>query len=304
MKLSINNISKSYGTNRALVDFCADFEPGIYALLGPNGSGKSTLMNIITDNLKADKGEILFSDGEDEPENTLKMGVRFREKLGFMPQYPGMYPNFTVERFMWYMAALKDVGAHLKGRAKKQYIKQKISELLEAVELDDVPHRKIGALSGGMKQRLALAQAVLGDPSVLILDEPTAGLDPKQRISIRNYISKIAFDKIVIIATHVVSDIEFIAREAILLKKGVVVDHATPAELLHKIDDKVWNVMAEEYEVVELQQKFRVTNIARDEHMGKIAVRVLAESKPTDTAAQVAPTLEDYYLWVFGESGA
>ena len=127
------NISKSYGTNRALVDFCADFEPGIYALLGPNGSGKSTLMNIITDNLKADSGEILFSDGEGEPENTLKMGVRFREKLGFMPQYPGMYPNFTVERFMWYMAALKDVGAHLKGRAKKQYIAAQIGEILAAV---------------------------------------------------------------------------------------------------------------------------------------------------------------------------
>ena len=304
MKLSINNISKSYGTNRALVDFCADFEPGIYALLGPNGSGKSTLMNIITDNLKADSGEILFSDGEGEPENTLKMGVRFREKLGFMPQYPGMYPNFTVERFMWYMAALKDVGAHLKGRAKKQYIAAQIGEILAAVELDDVPRRRIGALSGGMKQRLALAQAVLGDPSVLILDEPTAGLDPKQRIAIRNFISRIAFNKIVIIATHVVPDIEFIAREAILLKKGVIVDHATPAELLHKIEGKVWNVMAEETEVMELQQKFRVTNIARDEQTGKAVVRVLAEDKPTEFATPVAPTLEDYYLYVFGESQA
>ena len=177
MKLLIENISKSYGTNRALNEFCAEFEPGIYALLGPNGSGKSTLMNIITDNLKADSGEILFSDGEGEPENTLRMGVRFREKLGFMPQYPGMYPNFTVERFMWYMAALKDVGAHLKGREKKQFIAKQIGDILAAVELDDVPRRRIGALSGGMKQRLALAQAVLGDPSVLILDEPTNHLD-------------------------------------------------------------------------------------------------------------------------------
>ena len=221
MKLSINQISKSYGTNKALSDFTADLTPGIYALLGPNGSGKSTLMNIITDNLKADSGSITYADGEGEGEDVLRMGVRFRSLLGFMPQYPGMYPTFTVERFLWYMAALKDVGAHLKGKARKQYIADEIAALLKAVELDDVPHRKIGALSGGMKQRLALAQAVLGDSKILILDEPTAGLDPKQRIAIRNYISRIAFDKIVIIATHVVSDIEYIAREIIMLKKGV-----------------------------------------------------------------------------------
>ena len=231
MKLSINNVSKAYGSNKALQHFTADLEPGIYALLGPNGSGKSTLMNIITDNLKSDEGEILFSDGG-EPENILKMGVRFREKLGFMPQYPGMYPNFTVERFMWYMAALKDVGSHLKGREKRKYIKSEIENILKAVELDDIPRRRIGALSGGMKQRLALAQAVLGNPSVLILDEPTAGLDPKQRIAIRNFISRIAFDKIVIIATHVVSDVEFVARDVIMLKKGVIVDNAPPAELV------------------------------------------------------------------------
>lgn len=302
MKLIIDKISKSYGTNRALNEFCAEFEPGIYALLGPNGSGKSTLMNIITDNLKADSGEILFSDGEGEPENTLRMGVRFREKLGFMPQYPGMYPNFTVERFMWYMAALKDVGAHLKGREKKQFIAKQIDAILAAVELDDVPRRRIGALSGGMKQRLALAQAVLGEPSVLILDEPTAGLDPKQRIAIRNFISRIAFDKIVIISTHVVPDIEFIAREAILLKKGVIVDHATPAELLSKIEDKVWNIMAEENQVACLQQKFRVTNISRDEQTGKAVIRVLSDSKPTGEAVTVSPTLEDYYLYIFGEN--
>lgn len=189
MKLFINNITKSYGNNLALSNFTAEFQPGIYALLGPNGSGKTTLMNIITDNLKADSGEILYDDGSGNGENVLKMGVRFREKLGFIPQYPGLYPNFTVERFMWYMAALKGL--------KKEDAKTQIAEILRAVELDDVLRRKIGALSGGMKQRLALAQAVLGDPQILILDEPTAGLDPKQRIAIRNYISKIAFNKIV-----------------------------------------------------------------------------------------------------------
>lgn len=287
MQLHLNNVTKSYGSNLALDGFTATLEPGIYALLGPNGSGKSTLMNIITDNLKADRGEITF-DGE----NTLKMGVRFRELLGFMPQYPGLYPNFTVERFLWYMATLKDM--------KRDDAARQIREILAAVELDDVPNRKIGALSGGMKQRLCLAQAVLGDPKILILDEPTAGLDPKQRISIRNYISKIALDKIVIIATHVVSDVEYVARDIIMLKKGVIVDNAPPHELTAKITGKVWNVPVDEREVSEMQNRYRVINISVDDVLGKAVLRVLSETQPTEDVKPVTPTLEDYYLYVFG----
>ncbi len=287
MQLKLTNVTKSYGSNLALNGFTATLEPGIYALLGPNGSGKSTLMNIITDNLKSDKGEITF-DGE----NTLKMGIRFREMLGFMPQYPGLYPNFTVERFLWYMATLKDM--------KREDAARQIPEILAAVELDDVPNRKIGALSGGMKQRLCLAQAVLGNPKILILDDPTAGLDPKQRISIRNYISKIALDKIVIIATHVVSDVEYIARDIIMLKKGVIVDNAPPHELTSKIVGKVWNVPVCESEVSEMQNRYQVINIALDETLGKAVLRVLSDEQPTDYAKAVTPTLEDYYLYVFG----
>ena len=294
MKLNINQITKSYGSNRALNEFTSVLEPGIYALLGPNGSGKSTLMNIITDNLKADSGEITYTSDNGVTENVLKMGVRFREKLGFMPQYPGLYPNFTVERFMWYMAALKGL--------PKEKAKKDIPEILTAVELDDVPRRKIGALSGGMKQRLALAQAVLGDPEILILDEPTAGLDPKQRIAIRNYISKIAFNKIVIIATHVVSDIEFIARDIIMLKKGVIVDNAPPHELTKKIEGKVWNVPCLESEVQSMQDTFRVTNIARDDESGNVSLRVLSDEKPSEDSKIVTPTLEDYYLYIFGDT--
>ena len=294
MTLTINNISKSYGTNLALNNFTATLDAGIYALLGPNGSGKSTLMNILTDNLKADSGEITYEDADSVRENVLDMGVRFREKLGFMPQYPGLYPNFTVERFMWYMAALKGLS---KAESQRQ-----IPEILAAVELDDVPKRKIGALSGGMKQRLTLAQAVLGDPEILILDEPTAGLDPKQRIAIRNYISKIAFNKIVLIATHVVPDIEFIAKDIIMLKKGVIVDNAPPHELVKKIDGGVWLVPCAESEVQAMQDRFRVTNIARDEQTGEVLLRVLAETNPTERARVVAPTLEDYYLHVFGDA--
>ena len=286
MTLSIRNVSKSYGENRALDNFTAELTPGIYALLGPNGAGKSTLMNILTDNLKADSGETRYNG-----ETVHEMGVRYREKLGFMPQYPGLYPNFTVERFMWYMAALKGLS---KAEAQRQ-----IPEILAAVELDDVPRRKIGALSGGMKQRLTLAQAVLGDPEILILDEPTAGLDPKQRIAIRNYISKIAFDKIVLIATHVVSDIEFIAKDIIILKKGEIIDHAPPYELTRKIEGKTWLVPCAEEEVQAMQEKFCVTNIARDEQTGEVLLRVLAEEEPTNRAQTVPPALEDYYLYVF-----
>ena len=285
MRLSIKNITKRYGDNLALDNFTAEFEPGIYALLGPNGSGKSTLMNIITDNLKADSGQIIC-DGED----TLAMGERFREKIGFMPQYPGLYPNFTVERFMWYMAALKGL--------PQEQAKREIPSILAAVELDDIPGRRIGALSGGMKQRLTLAQAVLGDsvrglPELLILDEPTAGLDPKQRITIRNYISKIAFNKTVIIA-----------KDIIMLKKGVIVENAPPHELTKKIEGKIWLLPCGETEVQGLQDVFRVTNISRDDHSGKVLLRVISDERPVEEAVSAAPTLEDHYLWVFGETSS
>ena len=288
MNLTINNISRSYSTNKALDSFSAELSPGIYALLGPNGSGKSTLMNIITDNLKADSGNITYN-GED----TLKMGVKFREKLGFMPQYPGMYANFSVERFLWYMATLKGLD--------KSTAREQIAEVLQAVELDDVPRKKIGALSGGMKQRLALAQAVLGNPEILILDEPTAGLDPKQRISIRNYISRIAFNKIVLIATHVVPDIEFIAKEIIILKKGVIVDCEPAQELTKKITGKVWGIISSEDDVPKMQEKYRVINISKSEK--GVELRVLCDNEPDENEVSGAvPTLEDYYLYVFEDS--
>ena len=295
MEIVMSGIAKAFGTNQVLRDVSITLKEGeVHALMGENGAGKSTLMNILTDNLKADAGEITYTSDEGVTEDVLKMGVRFREKLGFMPQYPGLYPNFTVERFMWYMAALKGLS--------REKAKADIPAILAAVELDDVPRRKIGALSGGMKQRLALAQAVLGDPEILILDEPTAGLDPKQRIAIRNYIAKIAFDKIVLIATHVVPDIEFIAKDIILLKKGVIVDNAPPHQLTKKIEGKVWNVPCEETEVQQMQDTYRVTNISRDDEHGDVILRILAEEKPKEGAKAAAPTLEDYYLYVFGDA--
>ena len=257
-------------------------------------------MNILTDNLSADSGEILFEENGKE-ENILSMGARFRSHLGFMPQYPGMYPNFSAEEFLWYIATLKDMGAGLRGKEKKEYIKSEIEKVLSEVELLDVAERKICALSGGMKQRLCLAQAVLGTPSVLILDEPTAGLDPKQRIAVRNFISRIAFDKIVIIATHVVSDIEYIAKSVIMLKKGVICDNAPVGDLLAKMQGKVWLLPCEENEVDFVRERFRVVNILKSEE-GKAVLRIISDTKPFSEAKEAKPALEDYYIYVFGEN--
>ena len=284
--LTINNLSKSYGSNLALNQFTYSFDHGIYALLGPNGSGKSTLMNIVTQNLKSDNGEILL---DDTPIG--KLGASYREKLGFMPQYPGMYPSFSALDFLRYMAVLKGLN--------KKKADEQIDELLHAVELHDVRTHRIGSFSGGMKQRLALAQSLLGDPEIVILDEPTAGLDPKQRIAIRNYIASVALNKTVIIATHVVSDVEFIAREAIMLKKGVISDSGSPYELTQKIEGQVWQTVVAAEEVQTMQEKFRVVNIQNGEQ--GVILRILSDTKPTEDSVTVVPSLEDYYLHVFGD---
>ena len=300
MVLKFHDISKSYGKTRALQHFSVELSEGVYALLGPNGSGKTTLMNILTGNLRADAGHITFANGTNAPEDIAAMGKRFRKHLGFMPQYPGMYGNFTLEEFLWYIATLKDVGSELSERERKALIKAQIEGVLQAVELSDVSRRRISTLSGGMKQRLALAQAVLGDPKILILDEPTAGLDPKQRIAVRNYISRIALDKIVIIATHVVSDVEFIAKEIIMLRKGEVLCMAPQQELLQKIADKVWTADVREDEVSAMQNKFTVTGIAKSDTAEQaITLRILSYTQPFADAKPANPTLEDYYLYVF-----
>ncbi len=282
MELKINNVSKSYKQNKALSGFTMTLTPGIYALLGPNGSGKSTLMNIITENLKRDSGEITY-DGKD----ILKMGEEYLGLLGYMPQYPGIYPQFTAEEYLYYIAALKGVGDPA----------EQVTEILCAVELDDVRSMKTSTFSGGMKQRLALAQAVIGDPKILLLDEPTAGLDPKQRIAVRNYISKISLDKIVIIATHVVSDIEYIAKTAIFLKKGVIADCGAPSELAKKAAGGVWSIRCGADEVTAYQNRYKVINIQSDG--ADVNLRVLSYTKPADNAKPEAPTLEDEYIRVF-----
>ena len=287
MKLEIKNISKTYkkGTVKALDDFSVTLTPGVYGLLGPNGAGKSTLMNIITDNLNADSGEVLY-DGE----NINKLGKDYRSVLGYMPQQQGLYDDFTLNRFLWYMSALKGL--------KKKDAKEKITSLLETVNLTESAHKKLGGFSGGMKQRALIAQALLNNPEILILDEPTAGLDPKERIRIRNFISEIAEDKIVLISTHVVSDIEFIAKEIILLKEGKLISHNTCNSLTKEIENKVFEVEIEKENLKYFQENYRVSNLF---HSGdKITVRIVTDMPPSEYELKpVPPTLEDLYLYVF-----
>lgn len=225
MELRIEHLIKKYGEKVALRDFSYTFTPGIYGILGANGAGKSTLLNLITDNVKRTDGQILW-DGTD----ILKLGKRFRGKLGYMPQQQGMYNDFSARAFLRYMARIKEI-------PKKQADEQ-IEQLLELVNLRDDAHKKVGGFSGGMRQRVLLAQALLGDPQILILDEPTAGLDPRERLRLRQYISDLAQDRIVFLTTHIVSDIESIADDVLLMKQGELVRHGAPEELISSCGGK------------------------------------------------------------------
>ena len=280
MHLQINNLTKIYGKKTALDNFSYDFTDGIYGLLGPNGAGKSTLMKMITHNLKPTSGEII-ADGK----NAAQLGGEYRKLLGFMPQQQSVYPDFTLTRFLHYMTGLK-------GLSKKEAEPQ-INSLIERVNLTGYAKAKLGGFSGGMRQRALLAQALLGDPKIVILDEPTAGLDPKERISLRNLIAETAFDKIVIIATHVVPDIEFIAKEVLLLSGG------TASELCSEIDGKVFEILTEQSSLAEIQHRMLVANITHEND--KLCVRVISNEPPEFENRPVPPTLEDLYLYKFGE---
>lgn len=285
MKLVIRGLNKNYGAKVALQDFHAVFENGIYGILGPNGAGKSTLMNILTDNLLRDSGRILCNETE-----ITKMKAQYRKIMGYMPQQQQLYDSFTVNHFISYMGTLC-------GMDKKE-IRRRMEELLPLLNLSEVRRKKIKELSGGMKQRVLLVQALLDDPQILILDEPTAGLDPKERIRIRNLISDLSGDKIVLIATHVVSDIEFISKEILLMKNGKVVDKDCPEALQKKIAGKVFEIRISQDELNQVKQEFEISNLFRTD--GEIVVRVISEQHPEKYRwTEVSPTLEDVYLYEF-----
>lgn len=287
MELKLEGIRKSYnkGKTYAVEDFNVIFTPGIYGLLGPNGAGKSTLMNIITQNLKADEGTITL-DGEP----VAQMGAEYRKLLGYMPQQQGIYDDFTGEMFLWYMASLK-------GMSRKE-AKESIEKLLQVVNLKEVRNKKMKAYSGGMKQRILIAQALLNDPKILIMDEPTAGLDPKERIRIRNFISEISKDKIVLLATHVVSDIEFIAKEILVMGRGRIIAEGTAPKLLSAIEDKVFEVLATEEEQKYYEEnRYKISNISQT--LGKVSLRVISDEIPKRGVVQkLNPNLEDLYLYL------
>lgn len=304
MKLEIRNLKKTYGTVQALKGISYTFTPGVYGILGANGAGKSTMINLITDNVSRDKvngGRILYDENNDETD-ILKLGKLFRAQVGYMPQQQGFYEDFSPKAFLKYMAEIKGV-KKLKtvdenGNEIVKTVNQQIDELLEVVNLTNVAYKKIGGFSGGMKQRVLLAQALLGDPKILILDEPTAGLDPKERISIRNYIAELSKDKIILFATHVVSDIECIADKVLLLKSGEIIATGTPVELIESMAGKVGEITCTLDEVRELQKEYKIGNIRQRKN--GLALRVVGDKLPEE-AVKVEDNidLEDVYLYYF-----
>lgn len=219
MELRLNELTKKYGDKVALDGFSYTFETGIYGILGANGAGKSTMMNLITDNLRRDGGSITFDGTE-----IRQLGADYRRILGYMTQQQGLYEGMTAESFLVYIARLKEI--------PRKEVSREIDRVLEMTNLTDVRHKKIGTFSGGMKQRVLLAQALLGDPKVLILDEPTAGLDPRERARLRDHIYRLSQDRIVLLATHIVSDIEAIADSILLLKQGKLLRSGAAGELI------------------------------------------------------------------------
>lgn len=285
MKLSFENISKLYGDTVALQQIDLTLGSGVYGLLGPNGAGKTTLMRIMTDLLAPSTGRVLL-DGQD----IAVMGAAFRKKLGYLPQDFGVYPNFTAEQFLLYIARLKGLS---KFDAKRQ-----TDGLLHMVGLEDKKQKKLKGFSGGQRQRVGIAQALLGDPEILVLDEPTAGLDPEERIRFRGIISDLSQQKLVLLSTHIVSDLEAVANEIILLRKGVVLEMQKLASLLEHLNGQVWLVTVPVADEAALTKQYTCSNVMHTD--GKSVIRLLSKSAPRPDAVPTAPNMEDLYLYYFG----
>ncbi len=287
MELKISRVTKQFLEKIAVDRVSLSMKPGVYGLLGANGAGKTTLLRMICGVLTPDSGEISldrFSVREEE----------YRNCLGYLPQKFGYYPNFTAWDFLMYMAALKGIP---RNRAKVR-----IEELLEAVNLKGSEKKKIAAFSGGMKQRLGIAQALLNNPKLLVLDEPTAGLDPKERVKFRNMISRLGKERIVILSTHIVSDVEYIADEILLMKEGSILHKGSLPEILKPIEGKVWECRVNPSEEAQILEQYTVVNM-REDVQGTF-LRVVGEESPSEDAVSVEAALEDLYLYYFaGEGG-
>lgn len=286
MKLQIQNLGKKYGPDSwGLREFSIQVEKGILALLGPNGAGKSTFMRMLATVTQPTEGKITWGNID-----IAKNPDALRSVLGYLPQDFGVYPNLNAIEFLEYMAAIKGLEANA--------AKKRIDELLQVVNLIDVAKRPLGGYSSGMKQRVGIAQALLNDPKLLIVDEPTVGLDPEERVRFRNLLSDLSGERIVILSTHIVSDVEAVATHVVLLNKGRILCTALPEDMLQQLEGKVWEWVVPSSELVTLKQKHIVSGTIR--RSDGVQVRVVSEDKPEVHAQDRTPNLEDAYLYLIG----
>lgn len=284
MELVIDGVTKQYKNKIAVDRLSLNLTSGVYGLLGANGAGKTTLMRIICGVLKPTSGEVKFNGIHVSEE-------KYRDVMGYLPQDFGYYPEFSAQDFMYYMASLK-------GLTKTQ-AKTKTKELLETVSLSEVARKKIKTFSGGMKQRLGIAQALLNNPKILVLDEPTAGLDPKERVRFRNLISKLGKDRIVLLSTHIVSDVEHIANTILMMKDGQLLHSGSLEHIIKTIDGKVFECTVGNETAQALMEIYPVINLRSEGE--NTFLRLVCDKKPHDTAVNVSSTLEDLYLYNFSE---
>jgi len=286
LRLTIQGVSKQYrGGVQALRDFTLDLQPGVLGLLGPNGAGKTTLMSILATITRATEGSVKWNDTD-----IARDPDALRAVLGYLPQDFGVYPNLNAVEFLEYLAAVKGLNATA--------AKRRIDELLDLVNLSDVRKRPLGGYSGGMKQRIGIAQALLNDPQLLIVDEPTAGLDPEERVRFRSLLSELSGERIIILSTHIVSDIEATATDIALISQGTLVVHARPEELLQRIEGKVWEGVFSSSDLTEVKKKYVISGTTR--RSGGVHVRLVTGTMPM-SAQPLAPTLEDAYLYCLAE---